>query len=105
MAIAWFEAGEEEKALKALELANRLMLVETEGARTSLRKAEDKVSKPKRIRQEIESWEKVIEEKPYYRDVLLFFKPDVVIIMNSVYTREIRNMLLERGLQPKLIGL
>ena len=38
-------------------------------------------------------------------DFLEEYKPDVVIIMNSVYTEEIRKMLLEKGLEPELIPL
>jgi SAM-dependent methyltransferase len=38
-------------------------------------------------------------------DFLKEYKPDVVIIMNAVYTEEIRKMLLERGLTPELIPL
>jgi SAM-dependent methyltransferase len=38
-------------------------------------------------------------------DFLVEYKPDVVIIMNSVYTEEIRKMLKERGLEPELIPL
>ncbi len=38
-------------------------------------------------------------------DFLKEYKPDVVIIMNSVYTEEIRKMLLEKGLEPELIPL
>lgn len=38
-------------------------------------------------------------------DFLKEFKPDVVIIMNAVYTEEIRKMLNERGLDPELIPL
>jgi hypothetical protein len=38
-------------------------------------------------------------------DFLKEFKPDVVIIMNSVYTEEIRKTLNEMGLNPTLIGL
>jgi tetratricopeptide (TPR) repeat protein len=67
----WFENGDEEKALDELELANRLLIIKTEGAEASLKRAEEKVMEPERIRREIESWEKVLEEKPYYRDVLL----------------------------------
>jgi hypothetical protein len=33
------------------------------------------------------------------------YKPDVVIIMNSVYTEEIRKMLSDMGLEPELIPL
>lgn len=71
MALFWFEAGDEEKALEELEMANKLLLVKTSQAKESLRKAEEKVTEPKRIKEEIKSWEKVIEEKPYFRDVLL----------------------------------
>ena len=71
MAITWFENGNEEKALEELELANRLTIVETEGVKTNLKRAEDKVREPERIRQEIESWEKVIEKGADYLDVLL----------------------------------
>ncbi len=38
-------------------------------------------------------------------DFLKEYNPDVVIIMNAVYTEEIRKMLLERGLSPELIPL
>jgi len=38
-------------------------------------------------------------------DYLIDYKPDVVIIMNSVYMEEIRKMLNERGLDPELLGL
>jgi SAM-dependent methyltransferase len=38
-------------------------------------------------------------------DFLIEYKPDVVIIMNVVYTEEIRKMLNERGLNPELIPL
>jgi SAM-dependent methyltransferase len=38
-------------------------------------------------------------------DFLKEYMPDVVIIMNAVYTEEIRKMLLERGLTPELIPL
>lgn len=38
-------------------------------------------------------------------DFLKEYRPDVVIIMNAVYTEEIRKMLLERGLSPELIPL
>lgn len=38
-------------------------------------------------------------------DFLTTYKPDVVIIMNAVYTEEIRKMLRERGLEPELIPL
>jgi hypothetical protein len=38
-------------------------------------------------------------------DFLAEYKPDVVIIMNAVYTEEIRKMLKERGLEPELIPL
>jgi len=38
-------------------------------------------------------------------DFLKEYKPDVVIIMNAVYTEEVRKMLKERGLEPELIPL
>ena len=38
-------------------------------------------------------------------DFLREYRPEVVIIMNSVYTEEIRKMLREMGLDPELIGL
>ncbi len=38
-------------------------------------------------------------------DFLTDYKPDVVIVMNSVYMEEIRKMLNERGLDPHLLGL
>jgi len=71
MALTWFENGDEEKALRELGLANRLLIIKTEKAEESLKRAEEKVMEPERIRREIESWEKVLEEKPDYRDVLL----------------------------------
>ncbi len=33
------------------------------------------------------------------------YKPDVVILMNSVYTKEVRKMLKDMGLDPEIIGL
>lgn len=71
MALAWFEDGNEEEALKELKRANELVWWETEEIKKGLKRAEEKVMEPERIRREIESWEKVLEEKPYYRDVLL----------------------------------
>jgi SAM-dependent methyltransferase len=38
-------------------------------------------------------------------EFLIDYKPDVVIIMNAVYTEEIRKMLNEMGLNPELIPL
>jgi len=38
-------------------------------------------------------------------DFLEAYKPDIVIIMNSVYIEEIRKMLNDRGLDPELLGL
>ncbi len=33
------------------------------------------------------------------------YRPDVVILMNSVYTAEVRKMLNEMGLDPEIMGL
>ena len=33
------------------------------------------------------------------------YKPDVVIVMNSVYMEEIRKSLADRGLHPEMLGL
>ena len=71
MAVYWFEVGDEEKAVEELNKANQLLLLKTKGNLNSLRKAQDKVTEPERIREEIKSWEKVLEERPYFRDVLL----------------------------------
>lgn len=38
-------------------------------------------------------------------DFLEDYKPDVVIVMNSVYMDEIQNDLAERGLHPQMLGL
>jgi hypothetical protein len=38
-------------------------------------------------------------------DFLATYKPDVVIVMNSVYLDEIRSSLAERGLHPEMLGL
>jgi C-methyltransferase C-terminal domain len=38
-------------------------------------------------------------------DALTALRPDAVIIMNSIYTEEIRNELATRGLQPELLPL
>jgi C-methyltransferase C-terminal domain len=38
-------------------------------------------------------------------DVLTRLRPDAVIIMNSIYTEEIRHELATRGLQPELLPL
>ena len=38
-------------------------------------------------------------------DALTTLRPDAVIIMNSIYTEEIRYELATRGLQPELLPL
>jgi len=38
-------------------------------------------------------------------DALTALRPDAVIIMNSIYTEEIRHELATRGLQPELLPL
>ncbi len=38
-------------------------------------------------------------------DFMEEYKPDVVIVMNSVYMEEIRKMLNERGVDPEMLGL
>lgn len=71
MALAWFEAGNETKALEELKLGNDLLIIKTRAAEASLKKAEDKVTQPGKVRQEIASWEKILETRPNYRDVYL----------------------------------
>jgi len=71
MALAWFENGDENKALEELRLANKLLIIKTLRAKTPLKNAEVAINRPKRIRQEIESWEKVLQARPSYRDILL----------------------------------
>lgn len=71
MALAWFENGNEEKALEELNLAKKLFLFQSPKVKDSLSKAEKVVNSPSQIRQEIKSWEKVLDEKPSYKDVLL----------------------------------
>jgi len=93
MALGWFENGDEEKAILELRRANELVLWETAGVRESLKKAEDKVREPERIRREIESWEKVLEEKPYYRDVLL----RLTLLSYQIYEDEKAQEYFERA--------
>ena len=38
-------------------------------------------------------------------DFLREYRPDIVIVMNSVYLEEIRQSLAERGLHPEMLGL
>jgi hypothetical protein len=38
-------------------------------------------------------------------DALTSLRPDAVIVMNSIYTQEIRHELATRGLQPELLPL
>ncbi len=71
MALAWLENGNEEKAIEELKLANKLLIIKTLKAEEALKKAEEAVSSPGKIRLEIESWEKILQEKPSYRDILL----------------------------------
>ena len=71
MALQYYENGEEIKAKAEIEKANRLLLVKFKDNKKNLRMAEVRVQERDRIKQEIKSWEKIIEEKPYYRDVLL----------------------------------
>ena len=93
MALEWFENGDEEKATLELKRANELVLWETEGVRESLKKAEDRVREPERIRKEIESWEKMLEEKPYYRDVLL----RLTLLSYQIYEDEKAQEYFERA--------
>jgi len=71
MAVMWLEIGNEEKAVEELKIANKLMFLNTKAVVGELKKAEEAVSQPEKIRQEILSWEKVVEEKPSHRDVWL----------------------------------
>lgn len=71
IALAWLENGNEEKAIEELRLANKLFIIKTSGAKEALKKAEEAVSSPGKIRQEIESWEKILQDKPSYGNVLL----------------------------------
>jgi len=93
MALEWMENGDEEKALLELKRANELVLWETVGVKESLKKTEDKVLEPERIREEIGSWEKVLEEKPYYRDVLL----RLALLSHQVYEDEKAQEYFERA--------
>ena len=38
-------------------------------------------------------------------DALRALRPDIVLLMNSIYTEEVRNDLTARGLRPKLVPL
>lgn len=71
MAVAWFEAGNEEKALRELALANKLLIIKSGVNQENLRLIHDKISESKKIRREIFGWEEVLEKNPYYKDVLL----------------------------------
>lgn len=71
MALAWLENGNEEKAIEELKLANKLLIIKTLKAEEALKKAEEAVSSPGKIRLEIESWEKILQERPSYVDILL----------------------------------
>jgi len=71
MAIEFFEKGEEKKAKKELKIANQLLFLSLKSTKTEVKRAENKVSEPDKIKQEIESWENVLEKRPFYRDVLL----------------------------------
>jgi tetratricopeptide (TPR) repeat protein len=71
MALAWFEAGDEDMALNELEVANKLLIVKTRRAKNSLKEANDKVMEPEKIREEIVDWEKILGEMPSFKDVFL----------------------------------
>ena len=51
-------------------------------------KAEKKVQEPGKIRQEIASWEKILKEKPFYRDVLL----RLALFNFQIYEEEKKNV-------------
>jgi hypothetical protein len=38
-------------------------------------------------------------------DALKSLRPDIVLLMNSIYTEEVRNELATRGLRPQLVPL
>ena len=71
MAVAWFEAGDEKKAIDELKLANKLFFIKTKVNKESLLRANNKVVEPEKIRQEIKNWEQVLETMPYFKDVFL----------------------------------
>ena len=71
MAVMWLKIGNEEKAVEELKIANKLMVIKIKASEEELKKAEEAVNEPEKIRQEIKSWEKIVEEKPSYRDVWL----------------------------------
>lgn len=71
LAVYWFEVGNEKKAIEELGLANKTLLIKTTKAKERITKAEDKVLGPEKIREEIRSWEKILDERPFFRDVLL----------------------------------
>lgn len=60
MALAWFNAGEEERALSELELVDQVP-----------KRTEDVIKAPERTRKEMASWEKILESRPYAKGVLL----------------------------------
>ena len=71
MALEYFQAGDEQAALNELKLANKLLIIKTNTTSNKLKIAEEKIRQPGKIRNKITAWEKVLEEKPYYRDILL----------------------------------
>lgn len=93
MALVWFENGNEVEAVRELELANRLLVIKTQTVEDNLKRAEEKVRQPGKIRGEIESWEKVLEEKPYYRDVLL----RLALLSYQIYEDEKAQEYFERA--------
>jgi len=99
MAIEFFEKGEEKKAKKELEIANRLLFLELTNVKKEVKKAENKVREPDKIKQEIESWENILEKKPFYRDVLL----RLAILNYQIYENERATEYFERAeyLDPK----
>jgi len=99
MAIEFFEKGNEEKAKKELEIANRLLFLELTSVKKEVKKAEKKVNEPDKIKQEIESWENVLEKRPFYRDVLL----RLAVLNYQIYENEKATKYFEKAeyLDPK----
>jgi len=99
MATEFFEKGEEEKAKKELKIANRLLFLSLTSTKTEVKNAEKKVNEPDEIKQEIESWENILEKRPFYRDVLL----RLTILNYQLYENERALEYFERAeyLDPK----
>lgn len=79
---ALFRAGYQEPAEKELRLAQKSLKLTT--SKELFQETEEIIREPKVIQKEINTYEEILKEKPWYRDVLL----NLALLYDRLYMRE-----------------